>query len=353
LNAGDKLGHYEVLSLLGKGGMGEVYRARDAKLDREVAIKVLPAALARNPERLARFEREAKVLAAMNHPNIAIIHGIEDAPNNSRGIVMELIEGPTLAERIKQGAIPMDEALNISLQIADALEAAHEKGVVHRDLKPANVKVRDDGTVKVLDFGLATAVQAGAREPGDGAESPTLTMGATEAGVILGTASYMAPEQARGLKVDKRADIWAFGVVLFEMLTGKRLFRGADVSDTLAGVLREEIDFNRAPAEVRRLLRRCLERDPKQRLRDIGEARFLLEESDSPQIPASTRGRPYWAAAAVVFLIAFAALAAVHFRETPQPPPNVRFQIQPPEKGEFAFPKLSPDGRMLAFVAKG
>jgi serine/threonine protein kinase len=334
--------------------MGEVYRARDSKLDRDVAIKVLPAALARNPDRLARFEREAKVLAAMNHPNIAIIHGLEDAPNNSRGIVMELVEGPTLAERIKQGAIPMDEALKISQQIADALEAAHEKGVVHRDLKPANVKVREDGTVKVLDFGLATAVQAGAREPGDGAESPTLTMGATEAGVILGTASYMAPEQARGLKVDKRADIWAFGVVFFEMLTGKRLFRGADVSDTLAGVLREEIDFSRAPARVRRLLRRCLQRDPKQRLRDIGEARFLLEEAsaDAPteKIPATRSGM--WAAAAILFLIAFAALAAVHFRETPPQQPNVRFQVQPPDKGGFGYPRLSPDGRLLAFVAK-
>src|SRR5579864_4060168 len=203
LSAGTRLGPYEVLAQIGAGGMGEVYCARDTKLDRDVAIKVLPAAMARDPERLARFDREAKVLAALNHPNIAIIHGLED-----RAIVMELVEGPTLADRIGAGAISVEEALKIALQIADALEAAHEKGVVHRDLKPANVKVREDGTVKVLDFGLATAVQSSGSEPGDGANSPTLTMGATEVGVILGTASYMSPEQAAAKPVDRRADIW-------------------------------------------------------------------------------------------------------------------------------------------------
>src|SRR6266853_1546710 len=225
LSVGDRLGPYEILAPIGAGGMGEVYRARDTKLDRDVAIKVLPTALAQNPDRLARFEREAKVLAALNHPDIAIIHGLED-----RAIVMELVEGPTLADRIAAGAIPLEESLKIAVQIADALEAAHEKGVVHRDLKPANVKVREDGAVKVLDFGLATAVQSSTREPGEGANSPTLTMGATEAGVILGRAPYMAPEQARGEKVGKRADIWAFGVVLYEMLTGERLFEGATVA---------------------------------------------------------------------------------------------------------------------------
>jgi len=217
LEAGDKIGPYEILGPLGKGGMGEVYRARDPKLERDVAIKVLPAAMAQHPERLARFEREAKVLAALNHPNIATIYGRED-----RAIVMELVEGPTLAERLKSGPLSMEETIVIAQQIIAALEAAHEKGIVHRDLKPANVKAPQDAPVKVLDFGLATAVQAGAREPGEvGTESPTLTMGATEAGVILGTAAYMSPEQAAGKQVDRRADIWSFGVVLWEMLTGK------------------------------------------------------------------------------------------------------------------------------------
>ena len=229
LSVGGKLGPYEILAPIGAGGMGEVYRARDTKLDRDVAIKVLPAALAQHPDRIARFEREAKVLAALNHPNIATIHGLED-----RAIVMELVEGPTLADRIAAGPLPVVESLQIAVQVADALEAAHEKGVVHRDLKPANVKVREDGTVKVLDFGLATAMQSSTRQPGEGANSPTLTMGATEVGMILGTAAYMSPEQAAGKPVDRRGDIWSFGVVLYEMLTGKRLFDG----ETLADVLR-------------------------------------------------------------------------------------------------------------------
>src|SRR5260370_4405074 len=225
LSAGTQLGSYEILAPLGAGGMGEVYRARDTKLDRYIAIKVLPAALAHHPDRLARFEREAKVLAALNHPNIAVIYGLED-----RAIVMELVEGPTLADRIAPGAIPLEESLKIAAQIADALEAAHEKGVVHRDVKPANVKVREDGTVKVLDFGLATAVQSSARDQNDGANSPTLTMVATEMGMILVTAAYISPEQAPGKAVDRRADIWSFGVVLWEMLTGKRLFEGETIS---------------------------------------------------------------------------------------------------------------------------
>ena len=262
LAPGSKLGPYEIVEPIGAGGMGEVYRARDTMLDREVAIKVLPAALAQHPDRLTRFEREAKVLAMLNHPNIAMIHGLE-----GRAIVMELVEGPTLADRLTAGAIPLEESLKIAAQIAEALEAAHEKGVVHRDLKPANVKVREDGTVKVLDFGLATAIQSNSREPSDSANSPTLTMGATEAGVILGTAPYMSPEQAAGRPVDRRADIWSFGVVLWEMLTGKRLFEGESVSHTLADVLRGEIDFNRLPSStptpIRDLLKRCLERDPK------------------------------------------------------------------------------------------
>src|SRR5689334_16229726 len=274
---GQRLGAYEIVAKLGEGGMGEVYRARDTRLDRDVAIKALPSQFASDPERLARFEREAKVLAALNHPNIAAIYGLED-----RAIVMELVEGPTLADRIATGALPLDESLKIAAQIADALEAAHEKVVVHRDLKPANVKVRHDGTVKVLDFGLATALQSSTREAGSGANSLTLTMGATEVGVIMGTASYMSPEQAAGKPVDRRADIWSFGVVLWEMLTGTRLFDGESVSHTLADVLRAEIDFVKLPVSIpspiRELLKRCLDRDLKTRLRDIGEARIAIQK---------------------------------------------------------------------------
>src|SRR5713101_2347828 len=237
LSAGTRLGPYEILSPLGAGGMGEVYRARDTKLDRDVAIKVLPSALAQHPDRLARFEREAKVLASLNHPNIAIIHGLED-----RAIVMELVEGPTLVDRLKAGPLPFEDALTIARQVAEALEAAHEKGVIHRDLKPANIKAPPDGPVKVLDFGLATVASASTDESQAEArttDSPTLTIGATEPGVILGTASYMSPEQASGKRVDKRADIWSFGVVLWEMLAGGRLFDGGEtVSHTLADVLR-------------------------------------------------------------------------------------------------------------------
>src|SRR6266849_6073989 len=282
LQPGDLLGNYEILAAIGKGGMAEVFRAHDKSLSRDVAIKVLPAALAQDPDRLARFEREAKVLAALNHPNIAIIHGLENTAANARAIVMELVEGPTLADRLEKGALPLDETLAIARQIADALEAAHEKGVVHRDLKPANVKVREDGTVKVLDFGLATAVLAGVREAGHGADSPTLTLGATQAGMILGTAAYMAPEQAEGRPVDRRADIWSFGAVLWEMLTGKRLFHADTVPLTLADVLRKELDFTQVPegtpTPVRELLKRCLDRDVKTRLQAIGEARVAIQK---------------------------------------------------------------------------
>src|ERR1700730_9353156 len=235
----DRLGPYEVLAPIGAGGMGEVYRARDTKLDREVAIKVLPPALAQDPERLARFEREAKVLASLNHPNIAQIYGIED-----RALIMELVDGRTL-----QGSLPLDTALNFARQIADALEAAHEKGIIHRDLKPANIMITPAGVVKVLDFGLTAVTQPSAASERDQATSPTLTMRATQAGMIMGTAAYMSPEQASGKPVDKRADIWAFGVVLFEMLTGQRLFEGETISHTLADVLKGEIEFNKLPLE--------------------------------------------------------------------------------------------------------
>src|SRR5271168_2494099 len=260
LSVGDRLGPYEILAPIGAGGMGEVYRARDTKLDRDVAIKVLPPSFAQDPERLARFEREAKVLASLNHPNIAQIYGVEEC-----ALVMELVVGETL-----QGPLPLDIALNYARQIADALEAAHEKNIIHRDLKPANIMITPAGVVKVLDFGLAAVSQSS--DPSNPANSPTLTISPTRAGMILGTAAYMSPEQARGKAVDKRADIWAFGVVIFGMLTGQRLFAGETVSDTLAAVIKEEPDWTRVPTKVRRLLKKCLEKDPKKRLRDIGDA---------------------------------------------------------------------------------
>ena len=288
LSTGTRLGAYEILSSLGAGGMGEVYRARDPKLNRDVAIKVLPEALAQDPERLARFEREAQMLAALNHPNIAQIYGLErregqEGPEGraSSFIVMELVDGLTLAERVARGPIPLEEMLPMAKQIADALEAAHEQGIVHRDLKPANIKVRDDGTVKVLDFGLAKAFDPAGSSSAAAAMSPTLSIHATQTGVILGSAAYMAPEQARGKPVDKRADIWAFGVVVFEMLTATRAFEGDDISITLASVLKNEPDWNALPATTPgvlvRLLRRCLQKDPRARLRDVGEARIALD----------------------------------------------------------------------------
>src|ERR1700693_3146678 len=252
LMAGTTLGSYEILAPLGAGGMGEVYRAKDTKLDRQVAIKILPDALATDPDRLARFEREAKVLAPLNHPNIAQIYGVEE-----RALVMELVEGETL-----HGPLPIETALNYARQIADALEAAHEKGITHRDLKPANVMITPAGVIKVLDFGLAAVAQDPASGSADPSNSPTLTMRATQAGMIMGTAAYMSPEQASGKPVDKRSDIWSFGVVLWEMLTGQLLFRGETISHTLADVLRGDIDYNKLPQEtpaaVRDLLRRCL-----------------------------------------------------------------------------------------------
>jgi hypothetical protein len=283
LSAGTRLGCYDILAPLGAGGMGEVYRATDTKLKRQVAVKILPAALATDPDRLARFQREAEVLAALNHPHIAAIYGLEDAAG-MQALVMELVEGPTLADRIAEGPIPIDEALPIVEQIAAALEAAHEQGIIHRDLKPANIKVRDDGTVKVLDFGLAKLSDAGASSRmgrDDPSQSPTLASPAamTGVGIILGTAAYMSPEQARGRAVDKRTDVWAFGAVLYEILTGARAFEGEDVTETMAAVVKSTPDWTplraRAPSHVVTLVQRCLEKDRNARIGDIAVARWF------------------------------------------------------------------------------
>ena len=293
LSPGTRLGVYEVTEKIGEGGMGEVYRARDAKLDRNVALKVLPDLFANDPERLGRFQREAKVLASLNHPNIGSIYGLEEAEPSTAGgassgqaavqaLVLELIEGPTLADLIGQGPMTIEDALPIARQIADALEAAHEQGIIHRDLKPANIKVKPDGSVKVLDFGLAKAFQPDASDA-NATLSPTisLTAVATQMGMVIGTAAYMSPEQARGKPVDKRADIWAFGVVLYEMLTGARPFQGEDVSLTLASVMKSDVDAKTlppdVPAAVRTVLGRCLEKDPSQRIRDVGDVRLAME----------------------------------------------------------------------------
>jgi eukaryotic-like serine/threonine-protein kinase len=375
LAIGFRLGSYEVVSALGAGGMGEVYRARDTRLERLVAIKILPDSFAQDPERLARFQREAKMLAALNHPHIGGIHGLEEA-NGVSALVLELVEGPTLADRIAQGPIPIDDALPIARQIAEALEAAHEQGIVHRDLKPANVKVRDDGTVKVLDFGLAKAL-----EPAGGSssvsQSPTITTPAmTQAGLILGTAAYMSPEQAKGKAADKRSDVWAFGCVLYEMLTGRRAFDGEDVSDTLAAVLRGEPDWTAIPRDVpqhvRTIVRRCLEKDRKTRIPEIVVARFMLDDTSGraavtsaaqTQAIASRAGRRGWIAAAllgVAFLMASGLAAFFYFRPAPSDQEAIRFRIALPTGGSLplSYPSpgapplaVSPDGRRIAFVA--
>ncbi len=282
LKSGTQLGNYEVLAPIGAGGMGEVYRARDTKLGREVAIKVLPDIFAQDPERLARFKREAKLLASLNHPNIATIHGLEES-GGTHYLVMEMVPGDTLAERIQHdGAVPIEEALGIGTQIAEALEHAHEKGVIHRDLKPANVKVTPDGKVKVLDFGLAKAFAGDA--PGtDLSSAPTLSASVTREGVILGTVPYMSPEQAQGKEVDKRTDIWAFGCLFYELLTGRIPFAGESVTEVIAAILKEEPDWKDlppfTPAKVRDLLGRCLRKDKKRRLHDIADARIEIEEA--------------------------------------------------------------------------
>ena len=339
LSAGDQLGPYEILGAIGAGGMGEVYRARDMCLRRDVAIKV-------SAERFSeRFETEARAIASLNHPNVCTLHDV--GPNY---LVMEL-EGQTLAERIAQGAIPLDEALAFAKQIADALEAAHEKGITHRDLKPGNIKIKPDGVVKVLDFGLA---KMGGTPTAKSDNSPTLTMGATQAGVILGTAAYMSPEQARGKPVDRRADIWAFGVVLYEMVTGQKLFKGDDLSETLASVIKDEPELERVPSKVHRLVRSCLKKDPKQRLQAVGDWSLLLEDQALPAKACGTK-LP-WIAAGVLAAALGIALWALWHGEKPVDRPLVRLDVD--LGADVSLPAtywstvvISPDGTRLVYAS--
>ena len=344
--------------------MGQVWQATDTQLNRQVALKILPDAFAADPDRLARFTREAQILASLNHPNIAAIYGIEEA-EGTRALVLELVEGPTLADRISKGPIPLDEALPIAKQIAEALEAAHEAGVIHRDLKPANIKVREDGTVKVLDFGLAKALQP--ESQGDASESPTLTVAATQMGVIMGTAAYMSPEQARGKTVDKRTDIWAFGCVLYEMLTGRRAFQGEDVSLTLASVMKSDLNVRTLPpdlpASVRTVLRRCVEKDPKERLRDIGDVRLAMEGAFETAVSTLSEPvaaprvqvwqRPIPAAIVVVVITAIASLAGWSLKPN-EPRAITRFSYDLPPSHVLRGPTraliaVSPDGRRFVY----
>jgi Tol biopolymer transport system component len=359
---GTRLGVYEVVSLLGAGGMGEVYRARDTRLQRDVAIKVLPTVFSSHPDRLARFEREAQLLASLNHPNIGAIYGVEE-----KALILELVDGPTLADRIAGGPLPLDEALAIARQIADALEAAHEQGVIHRDLKPANIKVRDDGAVKVLDFGLAKLHDPSAADtpsaPGLATLSPTvMSPAATQIGIILGTAAYMSPEQAKGKPADRRADMWAFGCVLFEMLTGTRPFDGDDVTDLVVAVLSREPDWARLPAAtpsaVERLIRRCLAKDRRQRLADAATARLeLADASITPaQVAAAPGARRAWLPWGIAAVAVVAATVVLATRPSIQTQPGaVRFSLSAPAGTRlppgFSSYAVSPDGQRIAFEA--
>jgi len=365
LASGTRVGAYQIVDALGAGGMGEVYRARDTNLDRDVALKILPEAFATDPERIARLEREAKTLAALSHAGIAHVYGFQ-RQGTIAALVMELVDGRDLAQLIADGPVPIEEALPIAGQIADAVEAAHEKGIVHRDLKPSNIKIRRDGVVKVLDFGLAKALDPmpyGSSDPGRTA--PTITTPAmTLHGVILGTAAYMSPEQAKGKPADTRADIWAFGCVLFEMLAGRRAFAGDELAETLAEIIRGEPQWRLLPANLPpaldRLLRRCLQKDPRQRLEHIGDARLeIIEAKESPgtvparTVPASSRARERAAWGAVI--VAAAAIAAVAARmivpARDDAPPEMRVEITtPPTTSPTSF-ALSPDGRRIVYAA--
>jgi serine/threonine protein kinase len=374
LGPGDRVGSCEIIAQIGAGGMGEVYRARDTHLEREVALKVLPETFATDRDRLARFQREAKVLASLNHPHIAAIYGLADA-GSAHALILELVEGPTLADRIAKGPIPLDEALPIAKQIAEALEAAHEQGIIHRDLKPANIKVRDDGTVKVLDFGLAKAMEPASAISPMLTNSPTITTPAmvTGVGTLLGTAAYMSPEQAKGRPADKRSDVWAFGCVLYEMLTGKRAFEGADVSDTLASVLKSDPDWSRFPLgvvrSIRSILEGCLDKDRKTRIPDLSVVRYMLRSGleSSPASMSSVGGlskaerrrSALWRTSAALFALTTAVgIPAIYFwrATTPQ---ITRFSVLPPENQSFAIGgrtgtlvAVSPDGKKLAFTAR-
>ena len=371
LTAGTRIGAYEILLLVGAGGMGEVYRARDTRLNRDVAIKTLPAAPRHEPDPFARFRREAQVLASLNHPNIATVYGFEEA-DGLRAMVMEFVQGRTLADIIGtrdpsgSPALTLAEAIDIARQIAAALEAAHEQGIIHRDLKPANIVVREDGTVKVLDFGLAKTREPALAPVQDIGSQPTLTSPAlTHQGVILGTAAYMSPEQARAKPADKRSDIWAFGVVLYEMVTGRRLFKGDSVTDVLAAVVKDTPDLNAAPVPVRRLLEKCLEKDPRKRLRDISGAALLLEHADAPNgdaraaLPATTVVRP-WKRMAITSVTAAVAIAgafvAGRFERSTVPDPRaVEFVVDAPPgtalTNVHSGSAVSPDGESFVFSA--
>jgi serine/threonine-protein kinase len=375
---GTMVGPYRVDRVLGVGGMGEVYLARDTKLNREVAIKILPPAFASDPERLARFKREAQVLASLNHPNIGGIYGLEDS-GGVHALVLELVPGPTLADRIARGPLPLDEALPIARQIAEALEAAHEQGIIHRDLKPANIKVREDGTVKVLDFGLAKLAQApdsGLQASGGFTQSPTITTPAmTAVGMILGTAAYMSPEQAKGKPADKRSDIWAFGCVLYEMLTGNRAFHGEDVSDTLAAILRADPEWSALPsgidARIFALVRHCLHKNVRQRRQSMGEVRAEIEGIQSgPETvvvaasSSASRLQPRWLVAAGMVIVASAASLGTRWwvAREPEARPGfshvAQFVLPIPEDQVFTnigrpVVAISPDGSRIAYVASG
>jgi serine/threonine-protein kinase len=377
IGPGARVGPYEVTALLGEGGMGKVWRARHLALKRDDALKVLPEGFAVDRERVARFQREAEILASLNHPNIATIHGLEEDAEGRRALVLELVEGPTLADRIRDGAIPIEDALPIARQVADALEAAHEHGIIHRDLKPANIKITPEGVVKVLDFGLAKALEGAGLEGQDASQllthSPTLSGLATGAGVILGTAAYMSPEQAKGRAADRRSDVWAFGCVLFEMLTGTRLFGGGDVAETLALVLTKAPDWTAlpvgTPASVGRLLRRCLERDRRRRLADMTAVRLEIEDASSESAqtgavsPAPVAVRRRWRSLALpvaaVAILAAGMTAGALWRPRTSAltgPPTARFSLTLPEGRQFTLPSnhviaLSPDGARIAYVA--
>jgi eukaryotic-like serine/threonine-protein kinase len=357
---GTKLGHYEISSHLGSGGMGDVYQASDSKLGRDVAVKILPEVFAHDETRRARFEREARVLASLNHPHIAAIYGLEQFAGQNF-LVMELISGETLAERITHGSLPTREALTIARQIAEALEAAHEKGVVHRDLKPANIKLTADGQIKVLDFGLAKALTDDTAV--NLSNSPTLSVAATNVGVILGTAAYMSPEQARGKEVDRRADIFAFGCVLYELVTGRKAFQGETVAEVLAAVLKSEPDWSRlpgdTPAAVRQLLRRCLQKDPKRRLQYSADLRIEIEEAlaqPDVELRAVTgpriRERVAWSVAVLLAIALGGALGRSYLRRSADAP-EVRVDIVTPSTSDPVSFAISPDGRRLTFVASG